>query len=56
MFRSIRVFFQVNWIHTIIFNFRSFPFNIAYKLPVLLFASELKSSGTVVIRNNKVFF
>lgn len=56
MFRSIRVFFQVNWIHTIIFNFRSFPFNIACKLPVLLFASELKSLGTVVIRNKKVFF
>lgn len=56
MFRSIRSFFQIDWVRTIIFNFRSFPLKIACKLPVLLFGSELKSLGTVVISSKKIFF
>ncbi|MCB0461783.1 MAG: transferase [Flavobacteriaceae bacterium] len=37
--RKIKFFFSINWLKTIYFNFKKFPFPIAKKLPVFFYGS-----------------
>ena len=37
--RRNKLFFKINWIKTIYFNYKMFPFSIARKLPVFFFGS-----------------
>ncbi|RED48455.1 acyltransferase [Seonamhaeicola aphaedonensis] len=49
--RKLKIFVKVNWIKTLYFNFKMFPFNIAKKLPVFFYGSVKFSnlSGEVII-------
>jgi len=37
--KKIKFFFSINWVKTIYFNFKKFPFPIAKKLPVVIYGS-----------------
>ena len=37
--KKIKFFFSINWIQTIYFNFKKFPYSIAKKLPVFFYGS-----------------
>lgn len=49
--RKTKLFFKVNWVKTIYFNFKMFPFSIAKKLPIFFFGKVRFSdlSGEVII-------
>lgn len=51
VYHRLQYYFSVNWIKTIYFNFKKFPFSVAVKLPVFFFGQMTFQSlkGTVII-------
>lgn len=51
MYKKARFFFTINWIKTLYFNFKMFPFHSAKKLPVFFYGKVKFSSlkGTIKI-------
>lgn len=52
-YRKVSFFFSINWIKTLYFNFKMFPFNVALKLPVYFYGSVkfLSLKGNVTINS-----
>lgn len=54
--RNIRALLKVNWIKTLYFNFKYFPFSLAIKLPVFIFQQTYfrKLKGSINITSNSI--
>jgi len=52
LFHKMKFYYSINWVKTLYFNFKKFPFSIALKLPVYFYGSvKLKNiSGKVIFK------
>ena len=51
MFHKLKYYSKVNWVKTLYFNFKMFPFSVAIKLPVFFYGHVKFSnlSGTIIL-------